>query len=147
MTNDILLKNRSTLGAILELIHDKHPIQEKRLTKELSNKDAESLVEAEEIAAGYLGFLKNQGMSLDDAVEAYVKFCREMIGYQIEFARTGKYPSVIKENLNEELYQSETEMTSYIVGLGLSQFLWKTHHQMFQFFSRYTLEHKRRISS
>ena len=60
MPNDILLKKSSTLGAILELIHDKHPIQEKRLTKELSKKDAESLVEAEEIAAGYLGFLKNQ---------------------------------------------------------------------------------------
>ncbi len=142
-----LLKNRSTLGAILELIHDKHPMQEKRLTKELSKKDAESLTEAEEIATGYLGFLKYQGMSLDDAVDAYVKLCRDMIGYQIEFARTGEYPSAIRGNVNEELYQSETEMTSYMVGLGLSQFLWKTHHQMFQFFSRYTLEHKRHISS
>ena len=48
--------------------------------------------------------------------------------------KTDKDPLENQDQAFEEVYDSETEMHSFMVGLALSQYLWKTHYEMFKHF-------------
>jgi ubiquinone/menaquinone biosynthesis C-methylase UbiE len=48
--------------------------------------------------------------------------------------KTDKYPLEDQDQAFEEVYDSKTEMYSFMVALALSQYLWKTHYEMFKHF-------------
>ena len=45
--------------------------------------------------------------------------------------KNDKYPLDDQCQAFEQIYNSKQEMQSYMVGLALSQYLWRTHHEMF----------------
>jgi len=81
----------------------------------------------------FQGYLDSQDISIEYAVDAYIKMCDDMLKSQIFFMKTGKYPLQQQDQALEQVYSNETEMKSYMVGLAISQFLWPTHYQMFSF--------------
>jgi SAM-dependent methyltransferase len=121
---------------IVDSISNRSPFQKKRLKSYLAECDDTFHREADEFAFRYGDFLAKRGISMDYAVDAYLKMCRDMLRCQVEYLRTGSYPQVTAEQAKAAVYESETEMLSYMVGLGISQFLWPTHYQMFSFFKK-----------
>lgn len=132
---------------IVELIGNRSPLQKKRLHGYLSGCDSAFFKEAEEFASRYTAFLDGRGISIDYAVDAYLKMCANMLRCQVEYLRTGSYPQVTAEQAKETIYESETEMLSYMVALGISQFLWPTHYRMFSFFKQAIDDHADSVSS
>lgn len=119
----------------VERIYAKSPLQKKRLSTYLAQQAPAFFREADEFASHYGDFLQSRGISIDYVVEAYLKMCGNMLRCQVDFMRTGRYPVASSEQANESVYSSENEMLSYMVGLGISQFLWGTHYEIFSFFS------------
>lgn len=119
---------------LVERICAKSPFQRKKLTAYLSSKPESFMREADEFAARYGAFLAHRGISIDYVVSAYLKMCADMMRCQVAFLRSGKYPLASAAEADQTVYQSEQEMLSYMVGLGMSQFLWSTHYQIFTAF-------------
>lgn len=118
----------------VERIYAKSPLQKKRLSAYLAGRSPIFFSEADEFTVRYGDFLATRGISIEYAIDAYLKMCSNMLRCQIDFMRTGRYPVESSDHANQEVYSSENEMLSYMVGLGISQFLWSTHYEMFSFF-------------
>lgn len=132
---------------IVERIYDKSPLQRKRLSLYLAGRSPEFFAEANGFAAEYGGFLESRGISIEYAVDAYLKMCGSMLRHQINFIRTGRYPAESSEQANDAVYSNESEMLPYMVALGMSQFLWRSHYEIFSFFAAAIRERSDRITS
>mgnify|MGYP005627743605 FL=1 len=116
---------------VLFEIYSKSPLQKKKLESFLSSKSPLFFKEADRFIVDYSSYLESQNISFDYAIDAYLKMCKDMIKSQIYFMKTDKYPMDSQEQAFEAIYNSKKEMQSYMVGLALSQYLWRTHHEMF----------------
>jgi 2-polyprenyl-3-methyl-5-hydroxy-6-metoxy-1,4-benzoquinol methylase len=125
---------------IVERICAKSPFQRKKLTAYLSAQPESFRREADEFASRYGAFLAQRGISLDYVVDAYLKMCAYMMRCQVAFLRSGKYPVASAAEADQAVYQSEQEMLSYMIGLGMSQFLWSTHYRIFSAFKELLAE-------
>lgn len=132
---------------IVDMVSSRSPFQKKRIDSYLSTCDDTFSREAENFALSYGIFLTEHGISMEYAVDAYLKMCGNMLRCQIEYLRTGRYPQVTAEQAKQAVYESDTEMLSYMVGLGISQFLWPTHYQMFNFFKGSINDNAKTVSS
>lgn len=120
---------------IVEKVIAKSPFQKKKLQQYLAGSDTAFFEEAETFAMNYGGYLKSQSIPLDFAVSAYLQMCENMMKCQIEFMKTGKYTVEEHHKAYDEVYNNETKMKSYMIGLAISQFLWSTHYEMYRSFA------------
>jgi 2-polyprenyl-3-methyl-5-hydroxy-6-metoxy-1,4-benzoquinol methylase len=132
---------------VIELIGAKSSLQKKRLNKLNERADSVYLQEANKIASDYAGYLDSQNIHLEDAVDSYLNMCFEMLKMQLDFSRTGKYPLEQYDTAVEEVYMDETEMTSYMIGLAMSQFLWENHYKMLRLFGNTIKKNSNNIKS
>jgi SAM-dependent methyltransferase len=114
----------------------KSPMQKKYILKHLEKADNLFWQRAEEFANGLMKYLREEGISLDDCVDAYLMMCGKMLAEQIKFRRTGKYSCESADQANKHVYSAEKEMASYVLGLSMSQFLWPNHYSLYDFFIR-----------
>lgn len=120
---------------VIEKVIKHFPMQRKKLQKEFSSLGDDFYQEANAFIANFQRFLHTQNITLDDAIKSYVLMCKDMLKLQIAFSKTGQYPK--DDGAVDALYEDRKSMTSYMVGLGLSQFLWRSHYQIFQFFKKH----------
>ncbi|WP_054773243.1 class I SAM-dependent methyltransferase [Methylogaea oryzae] len=66
--------------------------------------------------------------------------CGNMLRCQVAFLRSGRYPVASTQEARNDVYHSHAEMLPYMVGLGISQFLWPSHYRIFNFFKQAILE-------
>lgn len=119
---------------LVDRICQRSPFQKKRLSAYLTTKDAAFFEEADRFTERYGSFLESRGISIDDAVDAYLKMCSDMLRCQVDFMRTGSYPTTSGEQARAMVYENTEQMLPYMVGLGISQFLWSTHYRIYSFF-------------
>lgn len=117
---------------IVEMVISRSGLQKKKILRDLAARDAEFFADAEAFAGSYGGYLERQGIPLEYAVEAYLEMCRNMMKCQIEFMKTGRYTVPEHGEACREVYDNGERMKSYMIGLAISQFLWRTHYEMFQ---------------
>ena len=132
---------------IVDQISNRSAFQKKRLNSYLATCDDTFFHQADDFVLRYEEFLAKRQIPMDYAVDAYLKMCSNMLRCQVEYLRSGRYPKVTAEQAKQAVYESETEMLSYMVGLGLSQFLWPTHYQMFSFFKKVIYDEAKSVSS
>ena len=123
---------------IVDLVVAKSPLQKKKLRSYLARRDAGFMEEAESFATDYCDYLDSQKIPLEYAVSAYLEMCAMMMRCQIEFMKTGSYTIQEHSQAFEETYSNKEKMTSYMIGLAISQFLWETHYEIFKSFERAT---------
>tara|TARA_B110000008_G_scaffold263003_1_gene285981 strand:+ start:93 stop:1016 length:924 start_codon:yes stop_codon:yes gene_type:complete len=117
---------------IFKLISTKSSFQKKKILnfhKTLTSKD---LIENEKYLQIYKNFLKKNNISISSAVDSYIEMCNDMFSCHIKFLRTGKYPVYDVKEAKRRVYNNQKKMKSYMVGLAISQFFWKTHYKMFK---------------
>ena len=124
------------LKRIIDLINRKSPLQKKRLQRYLSEQDEQFWHLAEDFVRSYESFLQSEGLDTEYLVYAYLKMCQDMLKEQVKFLRTGCYSIRSAEQAYRDTYSNTVEMTSYMFGLGLSQFLWKNHYRIYRFLNR-----------
>lgn len=119
---------------ILDLVYNKSPLQKKRISKFVDSQGDTYRELADGFARDFLSYLQAENKSLEYAVDAYLKMCRDVMAEQMKFMKTGRYSCRSFAEARENVYNNEEAMKSYMYGLLLSQFLWKNHYMMFQFF-------------
>jgi len=142
---DSLIKNN--FKKIIDLVCAKSPLQRKKIQNYLSDQDDTFFYLAEEFATKYLNYLASENIPIDYAVDSYLKVCNDMLKSQIYFMKTGKYPVQRADEAFENVYNNEQEMTSFMIGLAISQFLWSTHYSMFKCFKDALKKKRDEISS
>jgi SAM-dependent methyltransferase len=134
-------------NALLSMIYERSPLQRKKLEKTLAKRDAAFFEEAEEFSRQYQQYLKSQNISLEFAIDAYLRLCADMMKCQIKFMKLGRYPVEFATEAFEKVYSQELTMKLYMVGLAMSQFLWETHYDMFTFFRDWMRANGGQVSS
>jgi 2-polyprenyl-3-methyl-5-hydroxy-6-metoxy-1,4-benzoquinol methylase len=141
------LAKHKNLQKIVGMIEKKSPLQKKRLNKYFSKNEDLFFVEADILAETIVRFLESQNIPLEQAVDFYLELCAEIMRCQRKFSVTGEYPIKSSSEIFKSLYNDETQMKPYIMGLGFSQFLWETHYLIFRFFKNSLENSKDNISS
>ncbi len=122
----------------LDYISDKvsvlSPIHYKKLKKNREFYDINYYQEAESFFKKYLVILENDHKTLDYAIDCYLKMVADINAETIEFFRSGKYTSSTFDEVNKRVYGRPETMEYYMHGLIMSQFLWKHHYQMLEYF-------------
>lgn len=132
---------------IINSIYKKSPLQKKKLESYLSSQPESFFEEADKFIADYSRYLESQGISFDYAIDAYLKMCKDMVKSQIYFMKTNKYPVSNQQDAFNLVYNSKTEMKSYMVGLALSQYLWSSHYEMFTHLRKALKQNKKNIKN
>lgn len=90
----------------------------------------------EALMAGLLRYAEHAGLGLDDLVTSYLSICDDTRREQLYFARKGEYRLSDVLAAREKVYENESIMRPYMLGLAVTQIFWEHHQQLFDFFSR-----------
>jgi len=127
----------NVLSSYLNHVAEKSPIQKKKIEKNFSKLTPEELAELEQLAIEYRDYLQYRGISLNDAIDSYLRFCNDIMNYQIFFFRHGNYPNKNSKLICSEIYENTEVMAYYNTAMALTQILWRTHFEIYKFFISY----------
>lgn len=126
--------NSPKLQYIVEDISAKNPIHGKRLRKALDGLHDEFYDNAEAFFVNYEKFATSEGKDLTFGIDSYLRMLSDMMNEYLNFARTGEYTCKSFDDAYEKVYNNPDVMEYYMHGLLMSQYLWKHHHSMVNFF-------------
>lgn len=119
---------------LLQYIYARNTGHAKKLTEFL--KEPTVLEQLDTFLKNYSEFMIKNEISVEDLGNAYLQMVDEMCTARLEFTRTGKYPMPNQAEAKSEVYDNQKVMTGFMLGLGLSQFLWKQHFELFNFYKK-----------
>src|SRR6185312_11220165 len=119
---------------IYSLISELNPLHAKKLKKNIGFFDQHYDELANAFFDKYTHILQDQNKTLDYAIDCYLKMIADVNAETIDFLRTGKYSSSTFDEVNARVYAQPETMEYYMHGLIMSQFLWKHHFQVVDFF-------------
>lgn len=119
---------------IYRKIESLNAIHAKKLKKNSTSYDDNYYRESDEFLLKYNNYLAKQGKTIDYAIDCYLHMIADMTTETIEFLQTEKYRNSTFEDVNKEVYANPNIMEYHMHGLLLSQFLWKHHYQLFDYF-------------
>jgi len=116
---------------VLDYIYKKSPLQQKKIESFIEVQDEGFIIEFNDFLNLYSSYLKANNLSIDFCLDAYLKMINDMFRCQVKFMKSGEYPVSKTQDAIDNVYTNQTKMLSYMIGLALSQYLWKTHYEMF----------------
>jgi len=122
------------INYIYNKIEAVNPIHSKKLKKNIAFFDERYDELADAFFKKYLHILQLQNKTLDYAIDCYLQMIADVNSETIEFSRTGKYTSSTFDEVNNRVYARPETMEYYMHGLIMSQFLWRHHYQMLDYF-------------
>ena len=135
------------LWGLVDLINQLSPLQKKKLRAYLSEQDVEFRAFAEEVTVILKWYIASEGLGLEYLASSYLKMCQDIVREQVKFCRTGCYALASSDEAYRTVYCDRAKMQSYMVGLALSQFLWKNHYRMYRFFAQELQQYGSKVSS
>ena len=136
----------SKINIVLDEIYKKSSLQKKKIETFLNNQDDIFLKEFENFLSEYIQYLNKNDLTIEYGIDAYLQMIKSMFKSQVKFMRTGQYPTESAVDAFNEVYSNEREMLSYMIGLALSQYLWKSHYEMFSHLKTSLAENKNNIN-
>lgn len=119
---------------IAHTIQAKNPLQRKMINNVLTGGDEKFWKRINSFSKGFETLLNEQNITPDKVADCYVKLCKDMLLEQIKFKKTGRYSSTSFAEVADRVYHSVSEMEAMVYGLAMSQFLWRNHYGLFDFF-------------
>ena len=135
------------INEIFKKIEVLNPLHSKKLRKNIAYFDDGYYVEANAFLNKYAGFLASQNKTIDYAIDCYLNMVGDVTVETIQFLQTDKYSSTTFEEVNKRVYDNPETMEYYMHGLLLSQFLWKHHYQIFEYFTETLPAYKSQIKN
>lgn len=133
------------LQFILDRIIEKNPLHSKKVKKNISRNDEVYYQRSEQFFDRYTELLKQQGKSLEFAVDCYLKMIHDVNFETVQFQQTGKYSSTSFDEVNKRVYSNPEVMEYYMHGLLMSQFLWKHHYEILTYFEEVIKKYQSQI--
>lgn len=118
---------------LLDIVFSKLPTQKKKIEgffQEIPKMEQD----LELFLKTYENFFKREGITAKKLAEAYLQMLEQMMFCRKEFIYSGKYFVSNQENAFKNVYDNEEIMTNYMLALALSQFVWKHHYLVFNFY-------------
>ena len=78
--------------------------------------------------------MKEKDISIEDLGKCYLDMVDDMCQARLDCVRLGHYPVSNLDEAVSSVYDNEEVMVRYMLGLGLSQFLWSQHFDLFKFY-------------
>lgn len=132
----------SKINYIINYISERNPIHTRKLNKTLTGLGETYHQRAGNFLGKYELLLAEEGKNLDFAIDCYLKMLADITMESMSFLRTGEYSSKSFEEVNQRVYGNPVVMEYYMHALLLSQFLWRHHYEMFEFFTTELAKHK-----
>lgn len=82
----------------------------------------------------YISFFINDGKSIPYIAECYNSMVKSVVNEQIYFLKNKKYRYSRFSEVASDIYFNDDYMGKYMIGLGISQFLWPQHLKVRRFF-------------
>ena len=136
-----------SIESILERIAAKNSLHSKKLEKSIRQMDDAYFEHANTFLNKYEQMLKNDGKSIDYAIECYLNMLADVNYESVQFVKTGKYSSNSFEEVNTKVYANPEVMQYYMHGLLLSQFLWIHHYNILLHFNDVIFSNSDNINS
>ena len=124
----------SVFKRIVSDVQSKYPLQKKMIARELADRDSVFWERVESFSRDFERLLSDGQIAHDKVADCYIKLCKDMTLEQIKFRKTGRYSATWFAEVAERVYHSEAEMEAMVYGLAISQFLWRNHYALFDFF-------------
>ena len=140
-----MTENKSLLINLINNISDIDCFQKKSVERFFSQLTEGQFKQIKEYADDYLRALLDKGYSLEEIAEDYSWVCREVLKEQIYFKRKKHYRYNKIDDVIDKVYNNQAYMKRYMIGIGISQILWKSHNLMYNFWSRHLIESKGNI--
>lgn len=131
-----MLDSFPVLREMVCLIGQKNAFQKKALKVFLESCSCDFLAGSEQYLSNYVSFLQSKDIDLEYIAESYSMVVKDMLVEQTIFLRTGKYRYDCLKDVYEKVYSNKEYMFRYMIGIALSQFLWRNHRDMFLFFKK-----------
>jgi 2-polyprenyl-3-methyl-5-hydroxy-6-metoxy-1,4-benzoquinol methylase len=119
---------------ILTKILLKDPVHANKLISNLKGMEAELYPASESFFLRYEFYLKQNALTLDFAVDCYLKLCSDMLKERWHFMKTGNYTRSTFAESKKLVYNDPKTMIYHMNGLVLAQFLWFDQFERFRFF-------------
>lgn len=121
---------------VLDYIYSKKKTQKKKIEALFSEMPGLA-EELEFFLKRYLPILGGGCSAHQKLGDSYLKMSAQMAFARLQFLRDGKYPTQEHGDAIENVYQNRETMLQYMLGLALSQYLWKHHYRLFQFYQHH----------
>lgn len=133
---DVKIQEESIyLKNIVNNISLKNPLHGKKLKGALDGVGKDFHKKAESFFKRYETYALSQGKDLEYGIDSYLKMLSDMMYEYVQFVRTGEYTCKSFEDAYKNVYSNPDVMNYYMHGLLMSQFLWKHHYKVSNFFS------------
>lgn len=103
--------------------------------------------ESESFFKRYEDYLIKQGLSIDFAVDCYLKMYRNMLEERWKFLKRNNYSNTSFAEVEKAVYSNPDVMTAHMNGLTLAQFLWFEQYERFLFFKNNLLKYTTDVTS
>jgi len=118
---------------IIDYIGSKRPLHSKKIKYNLET-TPNLTSELVNFLKAYHPYLEANSINYFDLADAYVLMLDQMTCARRAFLRTGRYPASDHAAVVEAVYADKKVMEKYMLGLALSQFLWKHHFSLYSFY-------------
>lgn len=118
---------------ILNRIYSLIPTQETK-TKIIFSENENLERELNSFLSMYQPFMAKSGINAEQIADAYVELIENSMASRLEFLRSGSYPHSDQFKIYTEVYDNKDLMTRHMLGLALSQFLWRHHYKIYNFY-------------
>lgn len=122
------------LKSFIEQICDRSPLQRKALQPLVDEADEQYWKRGNDLLQRFARYLQSLGLTLDDAASRYLHLCQEIMTETVAFRRSGKYACRCQSDAYRDVYSSDQTMREYMIGLAITQLLWKNHYSIYSFF-------------
>ncbi|MFD0680775.1 MULTISPECIES: class I SAM-dependent methyltransferase [unclassified Paenibacillus] len=131
------MNNSSLLDQLIQEVSAINPLQKKSLDQYFTQLSSEEKQGMNNFADDYISYLKKNNYTIGEIAQNYSWMCKEVLREQIYFKRNGRYRFDKLEDTYKNVYSNEGYMEKYMIGVGVSQMLWKNHHDMFSFWLKH----------
>lgn len=124
------MRNRFSLTDLVELIVKARPMHRKFIKNSVENLSVDELNELEK----YLECFSLLDMNLEQLTNSYVTIVDDTFREEMYFRKAGTYRFKTFEEAQSAVYDNESYMQRYMIGLALTAFLWENHAALKRFF-------------
>ena len=129
------IKKYKNFYKIFLAVTKNNPIQEKKFLKNIPKKDNNRYLNfCEKISTIVIRLTKKKKINFDYISKAYNDLCFETMREQLIFKKKGEYDAISQKKDNLMIYNSDKKMTAYMLGLLVSQMLWRSHYKIVQWY-------------
>ena len=127
-------QTESIFQQIIHVIGLKNPLQKKMISAVMGNADPLFHARVASFSENFAALIDEHQIPVEKVADCYTKLCKDMLREQIKFRKTGRYSATSFAEVAQRVYHSEAEMETMVYGLAISQFLWRNHYGLFDFF-------------